>query len=76
MSSPILNPRIPHVALAQVFERTNRAGRRYLVGRVGVAKLLIVATGEMSRGEPVWQVFLGEGPHAPAELAPLSQVED
>ena len=31
-----------------------------MVGRLGVAKLLIIATGKESRGEPVWQVFLGE----------------
>ena len=61
-----LNPRIPSIPLTQVFERINPKGKRYLVGRIGTAKLLIVATGEVSRGEPVWQVFLGEGPHAPA----------
>jgi hypothetical protein len=61
---PLINPRLPHVALTQVFERTNKEGRRYLVGRMGAAKLLIVATEEISRGEKVWKVFLGEGPYA------------
>src|SRR5690349_10581627 len=48
------NPKHPHVALAQVFERVNRAGQRYLVGRVGSAKLLIVPTEVISRGERIW----------------------
>jgi hypothetical protein len=61
MSLPLVNSNRPHIALAQVFERVNRQGRRYLVGRVGSAKLLIVPTGTVSRGEPVWQVILGEG---------------
>ena len=60
MGSGLVDPRRPSIALAQVFERANREGRRYLVGKLGVAKLLIIATGKESRGEPVWQVFLGE----------------
>jgi hypothetical protein len=58
------NPRIPHVALGQLFERVNKRGQRYLTGRLGIAKLLIVPSGEISRGERVWKVFLGEGLYA------------
>ena len=47
----LLNPKIPHVALGQVFERVNKRGQRYLTGRLGDAKLLIVPSGEVSRGE-------------------------
>jgi len=76
MSNPVVNPRIPHVALGKVFERVNRKGQRYLVGRIGIAKLLIVLSGEVSRGEPVWQVFLGEGPYTPEGLAGLAHVAE
>jgi hypothetical protein len=66
----------PSVALTQLYERTSRQGRRYLVGRIGSAKLMIVATGEDSRGDPVWQVYLGEGPHTPDGAAALAQEID
>ena len=49
------------IALARVFERVDRDGKRFMTGRIGSAKLLIVPTGIISRGEPVWQVILGEG---------------
>jgi hypothetical protein len=31
MSRPQMNPDIPHVALGQVFERTNRKGQKYKI---------------------------------------------
>jgi hypothetical protein len=76
MTAP--NPKIPHVALGQVFERVNGKGQRYLVGRLGIAKLLIVPSGEVSRGEAVWKVFLGEGLYDDENqrLAALAHVED
>ena len=43
-------------------------------GRVGDAKLVIVATGEVSRGEPVWCVFLGEAPHSDESVRGVDQV--
>jgi hypothetical protein len=78
MSAPLVNPRIPHVALGQLFERTNRRGQRYLVGRLGIAKLLIVPSGEVSRGEQIWKIYLGEGLYADenAKATALTQVED
>jgi len=69
----LINPNVPHVALTQVFERVNRHGRRYLVGRLGGAKLIIVPTNEVSRGEPVWKVFLGEGQYASECSVTLAQ---
>jgi len=76
MTAP--NPKIPHIALAKVFERVNRKGERYLSGRLGDARLLIVATGEVSRGEAVWRVFLGEAPYTDESVrgTQLAQVED
>jgi hypothetical protein len=64
----------PSVALAQLYERRTRSGRKYLVGRLGVAKVIVVATGEHSKGNPVWQMYLGETPqHAPPGAAALVQ---
>ena len=74
--SPLINPRVPHVPLTQCFERVNRHGRRYLVGRLGTAKLIIVPTTEVSRGEPIWKVFLGEGPYASENSTALVQGVD
>jgi hypothetical protein len=74
----VLNPKIPAVGLGEVFERVNKRGQRYLAGRLGAAKLLIVPSGEMSRGEPVWRVFVGEAPYTDESLrgAAQAQVED
>jgi hypothetical protein len=58
---PVLNPNHAHTVLAEVLERVNsRDGRRYLTGHVGSTKILIVPTGVISRGEPVWQTIVGE----------------
>ena len=44
-SYDFINRNIPSIPLAQVYERINPCGLRYLVGWIGTAKLLIVATG-------------------------------
>jgi hypothetical protein len=51
----------PLVALARLFQRTNVRGETYFVGRIGSAKLLVVPTGEISRGEAVWDAVIGPG---------------
>ena len=62
-------PTAPNLPLAQLYERTGRNGRRYLVGRIGQLKLLVVATDEVSKGERVWQAFVtGSRYHAPATV--------
>ena len=50
------------IPLAPLYERVNLEGRRYLVGRIGTAKLLLIETEELSKGERVWQSFLCQGP--------------
>jgi len=58
----ILSNGSPQIALARLFERVSVAtGKRYFVGRIGSAKRLIVPTGTISRGEPVWEAIIGEG---------------
>jgi hypothetical protein len=51
------------IVLAQLYEHTSRRGKRYFVGRIGAAKVLLVETGTVSRGSPVWQLNLDQGPH-------------
>ena len=61
-------PQAPHLALAQLYERTGRNGRRYLVGCIGQLKLMVVETEQVSKGERVWQAFVTENRYsAPAE---------
>jgi hypothetical protein len=60
-------PRAPHLPLAPLYERTNRRGERYLVGRIGNLKLMILLTNAVSKGDRVWQAYITEGVHnAPA----------
>jgi hypothetical protein len=48
------------IPMAKHYERTNRHGRRYLSGRLGDARIFVVATGEESKGNAVW-LSLNEG---------------
>jgi hypothetical protein len=64
---------VTSIPLTQVYEKTNRRGRRYMVGRIGTVKLLVVATDQFDRGEPVWQVYLGQGPYPPEGAAELAR---
>ena len=79
MSKPLVDPKKPNIPLGQVFERVNRDGRRYLTGSFGgggVAELLIINTGKESRGEPVWQVYLGEAFHLEQAAALARDIEE
>jgi hypothetical protein len=61
-------PAAPNLPVMQLYERTAKNGRRYLTGRVGQLKVLVVATDQVSKGERVWQAFVTEGRYAaPAE---------
>jgi hypothetical protein len=48
-----------------MYERVNRRGEKYIVGRIGHLKLIIVSTAEISKGDRVWQAFVTEGVHNP-----------
>jgi hypothetical protein len=71
--NPFKRSASPSVALAQLYERRSRSGRKYLVGRLGVAKVIVVATGEDSKGNPVWQMYLGETQYVPPGAAELAR---
>jgi hypothetical protein len=61
------------IVLAHLYEHISRRGRRYFVGRIGAAKVLMVETGSVDRGSPVWQLNLEEGPHTTKEQATLAR---
>jgi hypothetical protein len=61
------------IVLAQLYEHVSRRGRRYFVGRIGAAKVLLVETGNISRGSPVWQLNLDQGPHTTEGEATLAR---
>src|SRR5262245_15931494 len=56
-----INRNIPNLPLCEVYARVNPRGRRYLVGRVGTLKLLIMETDGQSKGERVWQACFWPG---------------
>jgi hypothetical protein len=49
------------IVLAKLYEHLSRKGRRYFVGRIGAVKVLMVETGSIDRGSPVWQISLEQG---------------
>jgi len=48
------------LVLAKLYEHVNRRGKRYFVGRIGAVKLLMVETGNVDRGSPVWRTSAQE----------------
>ena len=60
------------IVLAQLYEHTSRRGKRYFVGRIGAAKVLLVETGNVDRGSPVWQLNLDQVPHTTQEQVVLA----
>jgi hypothetical protein len=57
----LMNLHSNSVVLAKLYEHLSRRGRRYFVGRIGAVKLLMVETGSVDRGSPVWQICLEQG---------------
>lgn len=53
----------PTIPLMRFFERETRHGKSYLVGRLGLAKVVIFKTGDVSdTGTPIWNAFVQEAP--------------
>src|SRR5262245_48813284 len=58
-----INLTIPSLPLTKVYDARNVRGWRYLTGRLGTKKVLIVETDKVSDGDRGWQMYLAEGPH-------------
>jgi hypothetical protein len=57
----------PKTPLARLYEKTSARGLRYFVGRLGLARLVLLRTPETSdSGEPVWMLSAEEAA-APAK---------
>ena len=48
------------IQLAQLYERRTKQGRRFLSGRIGTARLHIVETDQVSKGDKIWRLSLSE----------------
>jgi hypothetical protein len=48
------------IQLAQLYERRDRDGRPYMSGRIGTARVRLVPTGLLSKGDRVWHLVLSE----------------
>jgi hypothetical protein len=60
-----------------MYERTNRHGDRFLVGRLGTLKIFVVPTTEISKGDKVWQLYFAEGPYStPEQQATAARLEE
>lgn len=55
--------KLARIPLAPMYERTDKRGRRYLSGRLGLLRLLVFRTNEVSEGDPVWEAVIVEGNH-------------
>src|SRR5258705_13567694 len=60
-SKPVVDPNKPTIPLGHAFERTNKAGDRYIVLALGAAKLLLFETGRGDNGQFIWEAYMGEG---------------
>jgi hypothetical protein len=68
----------PSITLARLYERVSAKGNHYLVGRIGLVKVAILKSGEVSEaGHPIWNVVLQQAPAAPtqSEDAEVGQTE-
>lgn len=53
----------PSITIARLYERVSKSGNHYLVGRMGMAKIAILKSSEMTDdGVPIWNVVLQEAP--------------
>jgi hypothetical protein len=61
----------PSVPLARLFEKRSRKGTKYFVGRLGLGKIVLLQSDEISEsGEPIWILQAQE----PAAKPPMKAV--
>lgn len=70
-------PKLARLPIGSFYARTDRYGRRYLSGRLGLMKVMIFETEATSEGDVVWEGVLVEGPHVSEDQRALAaQVEE
>lgn len=58
----------PSIEVARLYKRTSARGTEYLTGRLGLAKLVILPTGEVTDdGAEIFKVLMQQAPAKPAE---------
>jgi hypothetical protein len=63
--------------IGSFYARTDKRGRRYLSGRLGLMKLMLFETEVISEGDRVWEAVLVEGPHVTDnQRAVAAQIEE
>ena len=68
--------KLARIPLSAMYERTDKRGRRYLSGRIGLLRLLVFRTDQVSEGDPVWEAILVEGRHISSDQRELASAID
>lgn len=50
------------IPLTKLYEKTSGRGSRYFVGRLGNARVVMFRDEQAEGADPVWQIFLSDGP--------------
>jgi len=65
----------PQVKLARLYEKTSKTGNQYFVGRLGMAKVAVLKSKEVTEdGSPMWDVLLQEAPSEPRRKPEVKEV--
>ncbi len=61
----------PKIKPGTLYEKTSKAGRRYFVGRLGAARILLFSTGETTEdGTPIWELLAEQAEERPTTAKP------
>ena len=63
-------PFAPSIELARLYEHTSARGTRYLVGRLGYARVVLLPGEATEDGTPTWRLLMQEAPQQPRPKAP------
>jgi hypothetical protein len=50
----------PSIELTRFYEKTSQRGTKYFVGRLGLAKVVLLPSDEAADGTPVWRLLVQE----------------
>jgi hypothetical protein len=61
------------VPFTTLFERRRPDGHRYLTGRIGHSRIIVIDTNETSRGYRIWEAVIVPGPTAPETATEIAE---